>query len=97
MPGEAIKQAPEKPDARYAAQPGTARVKGAPATVIASRAARLGIALRLLEVPVHAESDLRGVPGLDPDTPARLLAQRMKVRIASDERYDLQVEVVPPA
>lgn len=135
MSGEAIKQALEKLDARYTAQPETARVKSAPATarlisglvcetvgpngervvtdmppamggtatgpnpgwllraamascaatVIASRAARLGIGLKMLEVSVHAESDLRGVLGLDPGTSARMLGQRMKVRIASDD------------
>jgi len=54
------------------------------ATVIAQRAARLGIALRLLEVSVESESDHRGILGLDDRVSAGFSAMRVKVRIGAD-------------
>jgi uncharacterized OsmC-like protein len=51
------------------------------ATVIAMRAAKLGIPLDTLEVTVESESDSRGLLGLDPQVSAGLGAVRMKVRI----------------
>lgn len=58
------------------------------ATVIAMRAAKLGIALTTLEVTVESESDNRGILGLDEKVSARLGGVRTKVRIAgeADER-----------
>jgi uncharacterized OsmC-like protein len=53
------------------------------ATVIAMRAAELGITLDLLEVTVESESDGRGLLGMDDAVPAGPLAMRMKVRIAA--------------
>lgn len=54
------------------------------ATVIAMRAAKLGISLDMLEVTVESESDNRGILGLDPKVSAGLGAVRTKVRIAGD-------------
>jgi uncharacterized OsmC-like protein len=53
------------------------------ATVIAMRAAKLGIALSELEVTVDTESDLRGVLGMDPKVSARHAVMRMKVKIGA--------------
>lgn len=54
------------------------------ATVIASRAAQLGITLTELEVSVHGDTDLRGLLGMDPTVSAAITNQVMKVRIASN-------------
>jgi uncharacterized OsmC-like protein len=54
------------------------------ATVIAMRAAKLGMVLKTLEVTVESESDQRGMLGLDEQVPAGLDAFRMKVKIAAD-------------
>jgi uncharacterized OsmC-like protein len=54
------------------------------ATVIAQRAARLGIALKLLEVAVETESDHRGILGLDDRVSAGFSAMRVSVRIGAD-------------
>jgi len=54
------------------------------ATVIAMRAARLGIALTALEVTVESDSDLRGILGLDEKVSAGLNPMRTKVRISGD-------------
>jgi uncharacterized OsmC-like protein len=54
------------------------------ATVIAQRAARLGIALKLLEVSVESDSDHRGILGLDDRVSAGFSAMRVKVRIGAD-------------
>jgi len=54
------------------------------ATVIAMRAAKLGVALSALEVTVETDSDLRGILGLDDSVRAGQSALRMKVRIAGN-------------
>jgi uncharacterized OsmC-like protein len=54
------------------------------ATVIAMRAARLGVALQTLEVTVESESDNRGILGLDDGVSAGLSAVRLRVRIRGD-------------
>lgn len=54
------------------------------ATVIAMRAAELGIALQRLEVTVDSESDDRGLLGMDEAVPAGPLSSRVRVRIAAD-------------
>jgi len=51
------------------------------ATVIATRAAKLGIGLSTLEVTVESESDQRGLLGLDDTISAGLGAWRTKVTI----------------
>ena len=51
------------------------------ATVIAMRAARLGVALETLEVTVDSDSDLRGILGLDENVGAGQQAVRTTVRI----------------
>lgn len=51
------------------------------ATVIAMRAAKLGIALTELEVTVESDSDARGILGLDDKVSAGLNPMRSRVRI----------------
>jgi uncharacterized OsmC-like protein len=51
------------------------------ATVIAMRAATLGIKLEALEVTVESESDARGILGMDPTVSAGLGAIRTRVKI----------------
>jgi uncharacterized OsmC-like protein len=53
------------------------------ATVIAMRAARLGITLRSLKVTVHSESDARGLTGIDGVSTA-LSGMRMSIEIGAD-------------
>ena len=53
------------------------------ATVIAMRAAKLGVALDMLEVSVESESDNRGLLGLDDTVSAGLTGLRMRVRIGA--------------
>lgn len=55
------------------------------ATVIAMRAAELGIALQRLEVVVDSQSDDRGLLGMGPSVPAGPLSSRILVRIAADD------------
>jgi len=54
------------------------------ATVIATRAAKLGIGLSTLEVTVESESDQRGLLGLDDGVSAGLSAWRIKATIAGN-------------
>ena len=53
------------------------------ASVIAMRAAKLGIALQSLEVTAETDSDLRGILGMDERVSAGHHSVRMKVKIAS--------------
>lgn len=53
------------------------------ATVIAMRAAKLGVTLSNLEVTVESDSDNRGILGLDENVSAGLGAVRMKVKIGA--------------
>jgi uncharacterized OsmC-like protein len=65
------------------------------ATVIAMRAAKLGVTLSSLEVTVESESDNRGLLGLDENVSAGLGAVRMKVKIAAAaESSDALREIV---
>lgn len=65
------------------------------ATVIAMRAAKLGVALSSLEVTVESESDNRGILGLDENVSAGLETVRMKVKIgAATESSDALQEIV---
>jgi hypothetical protein len=52
-------------------------------TVIAMRAAKLGVALSNLEVTVETDSDLRGILGLDENVSAGHGPVRMKVKIGA--------------
>ena len=52
-------------------------------TVIAMRAAKLGITLSNLEITVESDSDNRGMLGLDENVSAGLAAVRMKVKISA--------------
>jgi uncharacterized OsmC-like protein len=53
------------------------------ATVIAMRAAMLGIALKTLEVKVESYSDARGLVGI-PDAPTALGDLRLSIRLGAD-------------
>jgi uncharacterized OsmC-like protein len=52
-------------------------------TVIAMRAAKLGVTLSNLEITVESDSDNRGMLGLDESVSAGLAAVRMKVKISA--------------
>lgn len=54
------------------------------ATMIAMRAAELGIKLETLAVTVDSESDDRGLLGIDDSVPAGPLSSRMRVRISAE-------------
>jgi uncharacterized OsmC-like protein len=54
------------------------------ATVIAMRAAQLGVTLTTLEVTVDSESDDRGLLGMDDSIAAGPLSVRVRVRIGAD-------------
>ena len=62
------------------------------ATLIAMRAAQMGIQLTELEVIVDSESDDRGLLGMDDSVPAGPLSIRTRIRIGADEasEEDLQ-------
>lgn len=53
-------------------------------TLIAMRAAMLGITLQVLEVSVDSESDDRGLLGIDELVPAGPLSGRVAVRLTAD-------------
>ena len=53
------------------------------ATVIAMRAAKLGITLSRLEVDVETDSDLRGILGLDEDISAGHGPVRIKIKVGA--------------
>ena len=53
-------------------------------TVVAMRAARLGLALKVLEITVESESDHRGILGMADDISAGYSALRFRVRIGAD-------------
>ena len=55
------------------------------ATLIAMRAAQVGIRLTELEVIVDSESDDRGLLGIDDDVPAGPLIMRTRIRIAAED------------
>lgn len=66
-----------------------AAVASCTATVIAMRAARLGITLSTLVVSVESRADQRGLLGLDDRVPAGISTLRMRVRIgAANVRAD---------
>ncbi|HUG48853.1 MAG TPA: OsmC family protein [Candidatus Limnocylindria bacterium] len=53
------------------------------ATLIAMRAAQLGVTLTRVEVTVDSESDDRGILGMDDDTPAGPLSTRVVARVSA--------------
>lgn len=61
-----------------------AAVASCTATIIAIRAADLGIALSRLEVEVVSQSDDRGMLGVDDSVPAGPIRSRMNIAIAAD-------------
>jgi uncharacterized OsmC-like protein len=64
------------------------------ATVIAMRAAQLGIVLKRLEVTVESQSDHRGILGCEQSVPAGPLGIRVRVRIAADGATSEQLDEV---
>jgi len=64
------------------------------ATVIAMRAAKLGVALSTLEVKVESESDTRGILGLDERVSAGLGVLRTTVRIGGSAESQSLRELV---
>jgi uncharacterized OsmC-like protein len=61
------------------------------ATVIAMRAAELGITLDVLEVVVDSESDDRGLLAAAEDVPAGPLSARIRVRLSAQGASDEQL------
>jgi uncharacterized OsmC-like protein len=61
------------------------------ATVIAMRAAQLGVRLKTLEVTVESDSDNRGMLGTDERVYAGLLSLRTKVRIGAQGATSAQL------
>jgi uncharacterized OsmC-like protein len=64
------------------------------ATVIAMRAARLGVPLETLEVTAESESDNRGILGMDAGISAGLSAVRLRVRIRGDAEPEALKQIV---
>ena len=62
-----------------------AAIASCTATVMAMRAARLGIELKTLEVTVESEADQRGLLGLDDKISAAFNKLRIRVRIGADK------------
>ncbi len=61
-----------------------AAIASCTATVIAMRAARLGVDLKVLEITVESDSDVRGLLGLDDRVSAGYSALRARVKIGAD-------------
>jgi uncharacterized OsmC-like protein len=53
-------------------------------TLIAMRAAMLGVELKELQVTIDSESNDHGILGIDPSGPAGPLSARTRVRVAAD-------------
>ena len=64
------------------------------ATVIAMRAAQLGIALTKLQVTVDSESDDRGLLGTEEGIPSGPLSMRVQVSIAADDATPEQLREI---
>ncbi len=64
------------------------------ATLIAMRAAQLGIRLTVLRVTVDSESDDRGLLGVAEDVPAGPLSMRVRVHLGSDGVGERQLREV---
>ena len=64
------------------------------ATVIAMRAAQLGLQLKSLEVTVESESDNRGLLGLDDSVSAGLRNLRTKVKIGAEAATPAQLREI---
>ncbi len=61
-----------------------AAIASCTATVMAMRAARLGIELTTLDVTVESEADQRGLLGVDERVSAAFTTMRIRVRIGAD-------------
>lgn len=64
------------------------------ATVIAMRAATLGVALSTIEVTVESESDNRGILGLDESVSAGLASVRTRVKIRAPDATPEQLREI---
>ena len=64
------------------------------ASLVAIRAAALGVELRSVEVEVDSESDDRGILGLADDVPAGPLSTRISVAIDAPSRAPAEIEEI---
>jgi uncharacterized OsmC-like protein len=64
------------------------------ATLIAMRAAQLGVSLQSVEVTVDSESDDRGILGIDDQVPAGPLSTRLVARVASAQADRAELEQI---
>lgn len=64
------------------------------ATVIAMRAAQLGVTLSTLEVTVQSDSDSRGLLGVDDRVSAGLLSLRTQVKIGAEGATPEQLKAI---
>lgn len=64
------------------------------ATVIAMRAAQLGISLTTLAVTVYSESDTRGMLGINEDVTASLTGWKTQVKISASEASPEQLREI---
>jgi uncharacterized OsmC-like protein len=64
------------------------------ASLVAIRAAALGVELRSVEVEVDSESDDRGILGLADDVPAGPLSTRISVAIDAPGRTPVEIEEI---
>jgi len=62
------------------------------ATLLAMRAAQMGVALDSVEVTVDSESDDRGILGIDPSVPAGPLSGRVAVRVGAPRVDAAEIE-----
>jgi len=62
-----------------------AAIASCTASVIAMRAAQLGVQLTTLEATVESEADQRGMLGLGENVSAAFTSMRLRVRIAADD------------
>jgi uncharacterized OsmC-like protein len=71
-----------------------AALAGCDATMIAIRAAVVGVTLHELEVRVDSDSDDRGIMGMDDTVPAGPIWVRVHVRIVSDAPKEKLMEII---
>jgi uncharacterized OsmC-like protein len=67
-----------------------ASVAGCVATLIAMRAAHLGVQLSALDVTVDSESDDRGILGMDPSVPAAPLSMGISVHTEGPDEAPIE-------
>jgi uncharacterized OsmC-like protein len=73
---------------------GRAALASCDATLIAMRAAQVGVELSKLEVEVDSESDDRGLLGMDDSIPAGPLSARVRVRISAPGASEEEIQSI---